>query len=172
MTICSACGSNLDPGGSFYKRCGAPVVTAPGLPPVLPGQAQPQIVPPPQSMAPMAQGAAYAGGYRQMTPFQFRGAGLGFLWLVIWTSVVTALTLGLFFPWAFAFQQRWIASNTFIGGRQLAFTGSGLSFLGTWLLIVVLTLITLGVYTPWGYCRFKRWEVEHTVFAEELEPQA
>lgn len=97
--------------------------------------------------------------------FEFRGSGLGYIWLLLWTTVVSFLTLGLFFPWAYSAQQRWIASNTYIDGRQLVFNGSGLGLLGTWLLILVLSFITLGLYIPWAYCRIKRWEIENTAFA-------
>ena len=99
--------------------------------------------------------------------FEFRGSGFGYIWLLVWTTVVSILTFGLFFPWAYSAQQRWIASNTYINGRQLVFNGSGLGFLGTWLLIMILSAITLGLYIPWAYCRMKRWEVENTTFAPQ-----
>lgn len=97
--------------------------------------------------------------------FEFRGSGFGYIWVLLWTTIVSILTLGLFFPWAYSAQQRWIASNTYIDGRQLVFNGTGLGFLGNWLLIMVLTIITLGLYLPWAYCRLKRWEIENTTFA-------
>lgn len=100
--------------------------------------------------------------------FEFRGSGFGCLWLMLWTFFVSFITLGLFFPWAYSAQQRWIASNTYINGRQLKFAGTGISFFFNWLFIMVLTAITFGIYTPWGYCRLKRWEVENTVFADEI----
>ena len=103
-----------------------------------------------------------------MSRFEFRGSGLGCFWLFLWTSVVSAITLGLFFPWAYSAQQRWIAANTFLNSRQQAFVGSGLALLGHWILIVLLTVVTFGLYLPWAYCRLKRWEVENTVFADEL----
>jgi len=103
-----------------------------------------------------------------MTKFEFRGSGFGYIWLLIWTSIISVITLGLFFPWAYSAQQRWIASNTYIGGRQLAFAGTGFGFLWQWLLILVLTTVTFGLFIPWGYCMFKRWETENTMFADEL----
>lgn len=103
-----------------------------------------------------------------MTKFEFRGSGLGYFWLFLWTSLVSIITFGLFFPWAYSAQQRWIADNTYVGGRRQAFVGSGLGLLGHWLLIMILTFITFGLYMPWAYCRLKRWEVENTVFADEL----
>ena len=81
--------------------------------------------------------------------FEFEGSGFGYLWLCIWTTVLSVITFGLFFPWAYSAQQRWICSNTYV------------------LLIMVLTTITFGIYIPWGYCQFKRWETRNTVFADE-----
>ncbi|MCD6335065.1 MAG: DUF898 family protein [Candidatus Latescibacteria bacterium] len=98
--------------------------------------------------------------------FEFRGNGLSLLWLAIWTNILTALTLGLFWPWAYCVQQRWIAARTFIDGKQLVFKGTGLGIFGTWLLIMILTLITLGIYAPWGYCRILRWKTNNLYFAD------
>ena len=97
--------------------------------------------------------------------FEFRGSGFGYIWLLLWTTVVSILTFGLFFPWAYSAQQRWIASNTYIDGRQLVFNGTGLGFFGIWLLILILSIITFGLYVPWAYCKIKRWEIENTTFA-------
>ena len=99
--------------------------------------------------------------------FEFRGTGLGYCWLLIWTTVLTFITFGLFFPWAYSALQRWVTSNTFVNGQQLAFHGTGIGFLGQWLLIFVLTMITFGLYAPWAYCRIKRWETEHTTLANQ-----
>jgi len=38
--------------------------------------------------------------------FEFDGSGFGYLWLCIWTTVLTVITCGLFFPWAYSAQQR------------------------------------------------------------------
>ena len=59
-------------------------------------------------------------------PFVFVGSGLGYLWLLIWTTVVSIITVGLFFPWAYSAQQRWICANTYVEGRRLRFDGTGL----------------------------------------------
>ncbi len=97
--------------------------------------------------------------------FEFRGSGFGYFWLMLWTSVLTLLTGGLYFPWAYAAQQRWIAANTFVNGRQLIFTGTGIGFFLQWLVIMLLTFITCGLYAPWAYCRLKKWETDNTDFA-------
>ena len=98
--------------------------------------------------------------------FEFKGSGLGLLFLVIWTGILTLFTLGLFWPWAYSAQQKWIAKNTYIDGKRLVFKGSGVGIFSTWLLIVTLCLITLGIYAPWGYCRIKRWQTNNLYFAD------
>ena len=82
--------------------------------------------------------------------FEFEGSGFGYLWLCIWTTVLSVITFGLFFPWAYSAQQRWICSNTYVNGRQLRFDGTGFGFFFQWLIIMVLTTITFGIYIPCG----------------------
>lgn len=95
--------------------------------------------------------------------FEFRGSGFGYIWLLLWTVLLTLITGGLFFPWAYAAQQRWIAANTYLNGQPLQFVGTGIGFFFQWLLILALSFITVGLYAPWGYCRLKRWEVDNTI---------
>ena len=64
-------------------------------------------------------------------PFVFVGSGLGYLWLLIWTTVVSIITVGLFFPWAYSAQQRWICANTYVAtapGWGSFFNGWSLCF--------------------------------------------
>lgn len=101
--------------------------------------------------------------------FEYKGTGGSFLWLFIWTTVLNFISFGLFFPWAYCAQQRWIAERTFIDEKQLCFKGTGMGFFGTWLLIVFLTVITLGIYLPWGFCRLKRWQTNNLYFADATD---
>lgn len=102
--------------------------------------------------------------------FDFRGTELSCLWLFLWTWVLTLITFGLFFPWAYSTQQRWISEHAFIDNRQLTFHGKGFGFFWNWLLIMVLTIITFGLYMPWRFCRLKRWQTNNLSFAEESPP--
>ena len=99
--------------------------------------------------------------------FEFRGIGGSYFWLLIWTSLLTAITFGLFFPWAITAIQQWIAKNTHIDGKRLVFKGTGGGFFGNYLLVWLLTIITFGIYSPWGFCRIQRWIVNNTYFADE-----
>ncbi|AEV28838.1 putative membrane protein [Sphaerochaeta pleomorpha str. Grapes] len=97
--------------------------------------------------------------------FEFRGTGGSYFWLCIWTTVLTTLTLGLFYPWAECAVQKWKAKNTYIENKQLVFKGTGGGLFGTWLLIIILCIITLGIYIPWGFCRLERWKTNNLYFA-------
>jgi uncharacterized membrane protein YjgN (DUF898 family) len=98
--------------------------------------------------------------------FEFKGSGFGYIWLFIWTTFLTIITFGIFFPWAITATQRWLAANTRIDGKQLCFKGSGAGFFANWLLILILTFLTLGIYAPWGVVRLFRWIVGNTYFAD------
>ena len=43
--------------------------------------------------------------------FEFRGSGFGYIWLLAWTLFLSVITGGLFFPWAYSAQQRWIVNH-------------------------------------------------------------
>jgi uncharacterized membrane protein YjgN (DUF898 family) len=98
--------------------------------------------------------------------FEFKGSGGSYLWLVIWTTILTVITVGIFYPWAYCTVEKWRAKNTYIDQKQLVFKGSGGGIFGTWLLVVLLSIITVGIYYPWGYCRIQRWKTNNLYFAE------
>ena len=97
--------------------------------------------------------------------FEFNGTGGGYVWLVLWTSVLNILTVSLAYPWTETAKERWKAKKTYIDCRQLTFKGTGFGFFGTWLVIIILTIITLGLYAPWGACRLQRWKTNNLYFA-------
>ena len=98
--------------------------------------------------------------------FEFKGRGGSFIWLVIWTTILTAITFGIWYPWAICAVEQWKAKNSFIDDKQLVFKGSGGGLFGTWLLIVFLSIITFGIYGPWGYIRILRWKTNNLYFAD------
>ncbi len=97
--------------------------------------------------------------------FQFKGKGGSYFWLLIWTTVLTIITVGLAYPWTMCAIEKWKAKHTYIDDKQLVFRGSGAGLFGTWLLIFILTVITLGIYAPWGACRLVRWKTNNLFFA-------
>ena len=98
--------------------------------------------------------------------FEFRGNGAAYLWLLMWTGVLTVITVGIFYPWAYCAVEKWRAENTYINGKRLVFEGTGGGIFGTWLLMVFFSIITIGIYIPWGACKIQRWKTNNLYFAE------
>ncbi len=98
--------------------------------------------------------------------FEFKGKGGSYLWLFIWTNLLTIITLGIFWPWAAVAQVRWLSANTYIDGKQLCFKGSGGGYFANWLLIILLSIPTLGIYLPWGAVRLFSWVASNTYLAD------
>ena len=96
---------------------------------------------------------------------QFTGGLLGLICINILQGLLIALTLGLGAPWAICMKERWIAKNTYIEGRQLAFDGTGAQLFGSYIKWFLLTLITFGIYGFWLEIKMKQWLVKHTHFA-------
>jgi len=88
----------------------------------------------------------------------------------ILSFLISALTLGIAYPWMLCMVQRWETKHTVIHGRRLKFTGQGHQLIGKYLLWLLLTIITLGIYSIWFGLGMKRWVVKHTVYADEVQP--
>lgn len=92
----------------------------------------------------------FDGGLAQLVGYRI----LGFL--------VTALTLGICFPWAFCMIYRWEAKHTVINGMRLRFDSTAMQLFGNWIKWLLLTFITLGIYGFWLGIKLKKWQVKHT----------
>ena len=93
----------------------------------------------------------------------------GLLQLIGWQilgGLVTALTLGICYPWAICMIYRWEAKHTVINGRRLKFNGTALQLFGNWIKWLLLTIITLGIYSFWLNIKLIQWKTKHTEFAD------
>lgn len=91
----------------------------------------------------------------------FTGSVLGLLGIDLATAFLSAITLGIAYPWLLCWKQSWYAEHTFINGRQLHFDGTGGQLFGKWLLWVLLTIVTLGIYSLWLPIKIEQWRVKH-----------
>lgn len=98
----------------------------------------------------------------------FTGSMLGLLGVDLATGVLTALSLGIAYPWLLCWKERWLKEHTYINGRQLAFDGTGAQLIGNWIKWSLLTLITFGIYGLWVPIRLEQWTVKHTSFSDEI----
>jgi len=114
------------------------------------------------------QGQYYSGGYSQpqyvVQESYFDG---GLAQLIGWNilgALVTAVTLGICYPWALCMVYGWEVNHTVINGRRLHFTGTAMSLFGNWIKWLLLCIITCGIYSFWVGIALKKWQVRHTVF--------
>ena len=92
----------------------------------------------------------------------------GLLQLIGWKilgAIVTSITLGICYPWAFCMIYSWEAKHTVINGHRLRFTGTALQLSGHWIKWILLTIITLGIYGFWLNIKLVQWKTKHTEFA-------
>ena len=82
---------------------------------------------------------------------EYRGTAGGLFGQLFVSFVLTALTLGIYAPWAFVRLKKYAFANVAVNGQlgRLTFDGEGASLLGTYLLGMILTYLTLGIYGPW-----------------------
>lgn len=94
----------------------------------------------------------------------FDGGLLQLLGYRILGILITALTLGVCFPWAYTMIYSWEARHTVINGKRLDFDGSAVSLFGQWIKWLLLTIVTLGIYSFWVQIALKKWRTKHTYF--------
>ncbi len=92
----------------------------------------------------------------------------GLLQLIGWKllgSIITTITLGICFPWAYCMVYGWEAKHTVVDGKRLRFDGTALQLFGNWIKWLILTIITLGIYSFWLQIALRKWKTKHTHFA-------
>ncbi len=97
---------------------------------------------------------------------KFTGGLLGLIGVSIVQGLIVMFTLGICTPWAVCYKQKWIASHTYVDGKQLKFDGTAMQLFGNFIKWMLLTIITLGIYSFWLMIKMKQWVASHTHFAE------
>ena len=103
--------------------------------------------------------------------FAFDGGAGTYIGTAILGVIITTVTLGICYPFAFVLNERWRAKHSYIHGRQLVFTGTATGLFGLWIRWFLLSVITLGIYAFWVAPRLYAWKWEHTAFADGGAPQ-
>lgn len=96
--------------------------------------------------------------------FSFHGRMWDFINLFVGGSLLTSLTLGLYYPFFKTKQQAFMVSRSYFGQRPFRFDGRGRDLFRPYLLAVLLTLPTLGLCWFWYQARKIRYFWEHTFF--------
>lgn len=93
----------------------------------------------------------------------------GLLQLIGWKllgGLITTITLGICYPWAFCMIYSWEAKHTVINGKRLKFDGTAVQLFGNWIKWLLLTIITFGIYGFWLNIALTKWKTKHTHFVD------
>ncbi len=96
--------------------------------------------------------------------FSFRGSVREFVGIFVAGSILTSLTLGIYYPVFVTKRQAFMISHSYFGSRKVDFDGNGRALIGSFLLMVLLFLPTLGLSWFWFSARRNRFFTEHTRF--------
>lgn len=107
---------------------------------------------------------------RQIKRFQFEGGAATYIGTGLLAFLITAVTLGIAYPFSFVLRERWRAKHARIDGIPLIFTGTGTGLFGLWIKWLLLIVVTFGIYLFWVAPRIQRWKWEHTEFAMPVKP--
>lgn len=96
---------------------------------------------------------------------KFTGSTFGLFGINILTGLITIITLGICLPFAICKKEKWIATHTYINGKQLTFNGKASQLIGRYIVWLLLSIITAGIYSIFLTIKTKKWVVKHTHFA-------
>lgn len=93
---------------------------------------------------------------------EFDGGLFELLIISMGGAIITAVTLGICYPWALCMVYGWKINHTIIDGKRLRFNGKAMSLLGSWIKWFLLSIVTLGVYSFWVGIKLEQWKVRNT----------
>ena len=96
--------------------------------------------------------------------FSFRGQLLEFLKLFVGGSLLSTITLGLYYPFFDTRRHGFLVSHSYFGSERFSFDGRGKDLFGRFLLTILLSLPTLGLCWFWFLARKQRYFWDHTAF--------
>ncbi len=95
----------------------------------------------------------------------FTGGALANWGIDMLTVFVSAITLGIAYPFMLCFKMKWQANHTYIDGRKMVFDGNGMQLWGKYLLWLLLSIITFGIYfVTCAKVNILKWKTKHTHF--------
>ena len=97
--------------------------------------------------------------------FSFRGRVTDFIKLFIGGSLLTVITLTLYYPIFVTKRYAFMVSHSYFGNQKFHFDGQGRDLFWSYLLALLLLPLTLGLYWFWFLAKKQRYFMEHTSFA-------
>jgi uncharacterized membrane protein YjgN (DUF898 family) len=96
--------------------------------------------------------------------FSFRGSVREFVGIFVVGSILTSLTLGVYYPVFATKRQAFMISHAYFGSRKFDFDAHGRALIGPFLTMVLLFLPTLGLSWFWFSAQRHRFFTGHTRF--------
>jgi uncharacterized membrane protein YjgN (DUF898 family) len=96
--------------------------------------------------------------------FSFRGRARDFVGIFVVGTILTSLTLGIYYPFFITRRQAFMVSHAYFGSGKFDFDGRGRDLLKPFLLMIVLFIPTLGLSWFWFSARRQRYFTDHTRF--------
>ena len=96
--------------------------------------------------------------------FSFRGRVWDFFKIFVGGSILSTVTLSLYYPFFATKKYLFMTSHSYFGNEKFQFNGSGRDLFGSFLLALVLTIPTLGFYWFWFSAKMQRHFFNHTSF--------
>jgi uncharacterized membrane protein YjgN (DUF898 family) len=96
--------------------------------------------------------------------FSFRGRAGAFVKLFLSGWLLTAITLGLYYPVFVTRQQAFLVSHAYFGNQKFDFDGHGEDLLGSFVATLLLTIPTLGLAWFWFMAKKQRYVWDHTSY--------
>jgi len=96
--------------------------------------------------------------------FSFRGRVRQFVGIFVVGSILTSLTLGLYYPVFVTQRQAFMVGHAYFGSRKFDFDGRGRDLLKPFVVMLLLFLPTLGLSWFWFVARRQRYFADHTRF--------
>jgi uncharacterized membrane protein YjgN (DUF898 family) len=94
--------------------------------------------------------------------FSFRGKRMDALTIYVLGGIITAMTLGLYWPFFKMKSEKFWREHSWFGNIQFRFSGIGKDFFGKFIIAAALTPFTLGFYLFWFIADLKRYLWSHT----------
>lgn len=150
VKICPACGTQNLANAKFCNSCGAKLQEAEAFA----GGAPAPAVPEEQNLPPETENTYES---------KYTGGALTRLFINIGVVLLSAITLGIAYPFLMCSKEKWLKSHTFVNGRQLEFDGNGAQLIGKFIVWLLLSLITFGLYAIFRLpLNMQRWKTKHT----------
>lgn len=94
--------------------------------------------------------------------FVFKGEYSEFLKIFVFGSIISGLTLGLFYPVFLIQMKKFLTENSYLGDKAFSYDGEESPFFKLCVGGFLLSLVTLGIYAPFFAAKIFRYHTDHT----------